>query len=296
MLEVGGVRDDLLLYLFLCFIIIIVFFLLLSGLELLAELFSDTSLLEDSRLDTLAFRESNEGIVALANDEDVLVTGGKGVTLLVLHVHDIVASGVSLVVNDSTNTTTVGSSGDHAQVAQLKLHKLDDLVSAEIEFDHIASFNVGVGEADGATIVSDNVGDGGSLSVRERVATNGGLLSSASSDNTQQLDVGFLVLNTVQDKATLGIVQQAELLVSLLNGDNVLETSGVIHISSDLAVNLDQTTHDNSQDFTTSQGVFQAVAEDEGQGQAFTQLVGTSGRARSKDTAQLIEHPVLWGI
>ena len=58
------------------------------------------------------------------------------------------------------------------------------------------------------------------------------------------------------------------------------ETRGVGRVSPDLAVDLNQALHDNRRDFTAGQSILEAVAEEDREGERFTELVGTRGRAR----------------
>ena len=53
------------------------------------------------------------------------------------------------------------------------------------------------------------------------------------------------------------------------------ETSGVCRIRPDLAVNFDQALHYDGGDLPSGKGVFQPVAEEDGQRKGFTELVGT---------------------
>ncbi len=60
-----------------------------------------------------------------------------------------------------------------------------------------------------------------------------------------QLVLGLLGLDAVDGEATLGIVDEAEVFTSLLNGDDIHETGGIGSIGADFAIDLDQTLHDN---------------------------------------------------
>lgn len=62
------------------------------------------------------------------------------------------------------------------------------------------------------------------------------------------LDLGELVLSllgldAVDSEAALGIVDQAEVLASLLDGDDVHEAGGEGDVGSDLVVDLDEALH-----------------------------------------------------
>eukprot|EP00928_Gymnodinium_smaydae_P060357 TRINITY_DN4399_c0_g1_i1.p1 TRINITY_DN4399_c0_g1~~TRINITY_DN4399_c0_g1_i1.p1 ORF type:complete len:116 (-),score=2.54 TRINITY_DN4399_c0_g1_i1:54-368(-) len=58
--------------------------------------------------------------------------------------------------------------------------------------------------------------------------------------------VGRLLLgHLVQHKATLGVVEEAEALLRLVDLNNVHEASGVEHVGADLAVDLNEALHDD---------------------------------------------------
>lgn len=51
-------------------------------------------------------------------------------------------------------------------------------------------------------------------------------------------------------EASLGIVDKAEALAGLFDGDNVHEASGVSRVSADFTVDLDETLHYDGFDFS----------------------------------------------
>lgn len=59
------------------------------------------------------------------------------------------------------------------------------------------------------------------------------------------------------------------------------ESSRVGDIGADLAINLDEPLHADLLHFIPSQGVLEAVPQEDDEGQALPQLVGTGGRTRS---------------
>ena len=74
-----------------------------------------------------------------------------------------------------------------------------------------------------------------------------------------KLVFGLLGLDAVHGEATLGIVDETEVLASLLDGDHVHESSGVGGISADLAVDLDKALHEDSSDLATVEGILQTT-------------------------------------
>lgn len=74
-----------------------------------------------------------------------------------------------------------------------------------------------------------------------------------------------------------GATHQAEVLISLLDGDDVHEASGVGGISADLAVNSDQALLQDGLHLLARQRVLQTVAQHQHQGQALPLLVRAGG-------------------
>ena len=70
-----------------------------------------------------------------------------------------------------------------------------------------------------------------------------------------ELVLRLLSLDTVDSEATLGVVDQAEVLAGLLDGDNIHETGGEGRVGADLAIDLDQALHDDRLRLTTVKGV-----------------------------------------
>lgn len=59
------------------------------------------------------------------------------------------------------------------------------------------------------------------------------------------------------------------------------EASGVGDISADLAIDLDEPLHADLLDLISGQSVLEAVPQEDDEGQALPQFVGTGGRTRS---------------
>ena len=107
-----------------------------------------------------------------------------------------------------------------------------------------------------------------------------------------ELVLGLLVLDAVDGEAALGIVDEAEVLAGLLDGDDVHVTSGVGHVGADLAINLDETLHEDRAGLAVVERILEAIADEDDQGHALPELVRTGRRTGSIDTRQLVEKPV----
>lgn len=74
-----------------------------------------------------------------------------------------------------------------------------------------------------------------------------------------QLVLGLLRCNTMNGKTTLGVVDQTEILSSLVNADDIHKTSRVSYISADLAINLNKTRHADLLYFLSCYGTLKSV-------------------------------------
>lgn len=84
------------------------------------------------------------------------------------------------------------------------------------------------------------------------------------------------LFDAVDGEAALGVVDETEVLASLLNGDDIHETRRVGDISADLAINLDETLHQNRSRLTVVQRVLQAVSKEDDQGEAVASFLPSS--------------------
>jgi len=107
-----------------------------------------------------------------------------------------------------------------------------------------------------------------------------------------QLVLGLLAGDAVHSEATLGIVDETEVLASLLNADDVHETCGVCGVGADLAIDLDQALHDNGLDLTSIESVLQAVAEEDNERKTVAEFVRTSRGTGCVCSGELVKKPV----
>lgn len=236
-------------------------------------------LLDDGLADAVVLGEGDHGSVTLANDEDVGQTGGERVTSGVLDVDNFEAARVLLQLGDDADTADVSAASDLDQVANLEGDSLDNLAGLEVELDGVVRLDVRVGVSDGSAVVRGEVRDV--------------VLAEDGSADTAQLELGLLRADSVDDIAALGVVQETEVLVGLLDRDDVHVASRVARVAADLAVDLDELLQDDEGHLAAGERVFEAVTEQDHHGEALTEFVGSVARARSKDTAHLAEHPVL---
>lgn len=90
-----------------------------------------------------------------------------------------------------------------------------------------------------------------------------------------ELVLCLLVCYPVDGEAALGVVDQTEVLASLLNGDDIHQSSGEGAVSADLAVDLDQTLHKDGVDLAGVERILKTVAEEDDEGKGVAELVRT---------------------
>jgi hypothetical protein len=129
-----------------------------------------------------------------------------------------------------------------------------------------------VGETDSPAIVSNDI--------RDLVLANRLL------GHLAEFEAGFFVSDAVGLEASLNIVQDAVVLAGLPDGDDVHEAEGVSVITSFFVVNFDVGTLvlEDLNAFLVAESKLKAVLEKNRKGEALTEFVGASGRARRVDT------------
>ena len=142
-------------------------------------------------LDTLALGEGHPGLI-LADDEDVAEAGGESGVNGILDVDDVETTIVALAVGDNTNATHVATTGNHGDGTGIETDGVGDLASGEVDLDGVVDTDAGVGVANGASIVRDEVGDA--------------LLSKLHLLDLAELVLGLGVGDAVDGEATLGVV------------------------------------------------------------------------------------------
>mmetsp|Transcript_69347 Transcript_69347/g.216499 ORF Transcript_69347/g.216499 Transcript_69347/m.216499 type:complete len:225 (-) Transcript_69347:212-886(-) len=208
--------------------------------------------LDDAELDAVALRQGDPRLVALPDHKDVLQARREGVVGGVLHVHDLEGPWMPLAVHDDAHAANVVPAADHDDVACFKLDVVEHLAGGNVNTDRVVDLDVGVRVAQRSAVVGDSVGDPlGSLV---------DILDAA------ELVAGFVLADLVQDKASLGVEEQAEVLLGLLDLDHVHEASWVESVGADLAVHLDEALHDDHLALAVCQRILQPLPQHDNEG------------------------------
>mmetsp|Transcript_82085 Transcript_82085/g.266026 ORF Transcript_82085/g.266026 Transcript_82085/m.266026 type:complete len:215 (-) Transcript_82085:68-712(-) len=192
--------------------------------------------------------------------------------------HNLEGAWVAFSRHDHAHTAHVVPAADHDHIALLELHMVQHLSIREVEADGVIRLDVRVWVAQGTAIVGDGI--------------RGAPEALHHLFHAAQLVGRLLLHDFVQHKATLGVIEQAEVFLGLFDLHDVHESSGVEHVSADLAVDLDQALHDDHLALPVRQGVLQALPQHHDEWHALTQLVRAAGRPRSPAALQFVQHPV----
>ena len=106
----------------------------------------------------------------------------------------------------------------------------------------------------------------------------------------------FFFSDTMHSESAFDVIDESEEFVGLLNGDYVHEASWISHVSSDFAVDFDETLSADLLRFGVCQSVFETVSQEDNGRQAFTQFVWTWTRFWCKHPGQFVQHPLFWCI
>jgi len=240
------------------------------------------ALLDDRLAHTLVGWQRYPRLGAFADHEHVRQTRGECVVSSVLDVNNVERTRVSFSRCDDTDATQVVATGDHDQVARVKLDVVLDLAVLQVQSDRVVHFDVRVRVADGTTVVRDDHWD--------TLGRHQHFLHFA------QLVLGLLLADTVHSETTLDVIDETEEFVRLLDGNDIHEASWVGHVGSDLSVDLDQALRANLLGLHVGQRVLETVAQEDNGWQALAQLVWTRAWSRCEHARKLVQHPVLGRI
>ena len=150
--------------------------------------------------------------------------------------------------------------------------------------DGVVDLDVWVRESDGSSVVGDDVRN---LSLADLLL-----------GDLAELEFSLLGVNSVWLESSLDVIEDSEVLVGLLNGDNVHGSEWESWVSSDLAVNLDQTLLilDDLGAFHVGHGVLQSLLEEDVERDALSSLVRTSRWLGSIHSLKFTKVPLLWSI
>ena len=245
---------------------------------------SGVSGFDEGKSDTFTLWKRDGWSLSVTNDEQVGESGGEDGTSGVSNMSNIVGSDMLFDGVDDTDSSDVVSSGEHNSGSVDELDNTVDLLGGKVELDGVRDLDVWVWELDGSSVVGDDVWD---------LVLSDGLL-----DNLAELVTGLGGFNSVGIEFTLGVEEDSEMFVGLLNGDNVHGSEWESEVSSDLSVNLDETflVVCDLSGFISRDGVLESLLEEDAHWDALSQLVWTSRWSGGVDTLQFAEIPCLWCI
>jgi len=127
---------------------------------------------------------------------------------------------------DDTNTTSVTTTSDHAQVTSIEFYVFGDGTSFDIKDNGIVDLDVWVWVSDGTGIVGNDEWNT--------------LLGNTLLGDLAELVSSFFSGDSVDSESTFDVIDKSEGFVGLLECDDIHETGWEGGITSDFAVDLDQ--------------------------------------------------------
>ena len=143
-------------------------------------------------------------------------------TSSILNVDNIERALVTLLGDDYTNTTQVTAASDHDGGTDLELERLCGLVRGKVNLHDVVNGDVGIRVANGAAIVQNHERD--ALGTELDAAHTAELPLKRVRNKYAATRPKYLCLlsaNGVNSETTLGVVEETEGLVGLLNGNDV---------------------------------------------------------------------------
>jgi len=239
------------------------------------------SLLDEGELETIALGEGDSWVLAVTDDENVLDTGGEGVTVGILDVSDVEGTWMLLDGLEDTNSTDVVSTSEvnRSSVDEL-VNTLDALIS-QVNLESIVLLDVWMWESEGSAVMGGHVWNL--------------LFADVLLNNSAKLETGLLGVNFVRVESSLGVEKDSEELISFFNSNNVHLTKREPVVSSDLSINLDEALllSADLQSFLASQSIAESLLKQNVHWDALSQLVRSWRGSSSVHAFEFTEIPVL---
>jgi hypothetical protein len=208
------------------------------------------TLVQNRELDALAlWQRYGWGIGTVADDENVLLTSGESVASTITDGDNIERTRVLLHAGDNTDTASVASLGDHGKLSNVELDEIDDLASGDVNLDNIVHLDGWVRVADGPAVVRDNI----------RNFLDGHLLTL----DTAELVLLLIIIDAVKNISALGIIDQTELITSLWDLNDVLETGREARVGADLTIDLHVLGKRDDLGLLARQGILESVSQNQ---------------------------------
>jgi len=239
------------------------------------------SLLNKAELDTFTLRNGDSRGLTVTNNKSVLDSSGENVALHISDVGNVEGTWMLLDGLEDTNTTNIVSTNEHNRGTVGELDNGLDVTGGEVNLDGVVDGDIRMRISHGSTVVGRDV--------RDLILVDG------LSDNLAKLELGLSRVDRVSLEATLGIEEDSEVLVSLLDGDDVHVAKRVARISSVLSVNLDKTilVLDDLSSFLSIEGIAKSLLEENVERDALSELVRTRGRSGGVNSIEFTKVPLL---
>lgn len=167
------------------------------------------ALFTNGEFDALLLGKRYPGLVALTDNKNVGHASSKLTIKRVLNVDNFKSANVALAVSNNANTSHVATTSDHANVANFELDKIGNLAVFNVITNSIVGLDQRIGVTNGTAIVGDDIWNA--------------LGSKLDFSDLAKLVLGFLVGDAVDSEATFHVIDETEVLTSLLDRDDIFK-------------------------------------------------------------------------
>merc|ERR1719246_344881 len=172
--------------------------------------------LDDAQLDAVTLWQRDPSLGAFADWHDVREPCGKHMAHCILDMDHFERPRVALTMLDGANTANVVPSTDHRHVSSLELDVVQDFVGCQVKADSVVGLHVRIWIAKSSAVMRPGIGNAP--------------WSPLNLPHAAELVARLLLLDLVQGEAALRVVQKAEILLCLINGNDILVASGIEHV------------------------------------------------------------------
>ena len=163
--------------------------------------------LGNAQLDTTTLWKRDPRLIALPNDKHIPLPRRKSMIGSILNMNNIITPMMSFTMCHHPDTTNIVTRGNHSNIPDIKLDVACDLSGLEVIADGIADFDSRVRVTDCSCVVGDEVGDS--------------LCAELDTFDFAELVFCFFGGDAVDCETAFDIVDQAEILVGFIDGDDV---------------------------------------------------------------------------
>ena len=193
---------------------------------------------------------------------------------------------MSFTVRNHTHSPHVTTTSDHSHNTSIESDEISDFACRSVDLDGVVDLDHWIRISDSISpsvffseCFQPNIGPTSELmtaNLRASIVRDQEwdcAPSNLYSSDFSKFVFSLSLLDAVHGEATLNIIDEAEVLAGLLDGDHVHEACGVCAICAHFSIDFDETLHEDLYDFAAVKRVLQSVAEEDDEGEAVSSFL-----------------------